>query len=164
MRAGDAAGPAGGRGAAGGAAQPRLGALADRPSGSCLVSRRSRPYHQVERWHHGHRPGAGGARANDPVRHRSGGDRCGPAADPALRLVRAALSWIAGIGLIGGMLAAVPGSIDSIAILAIGTGADIAFAMSLQTLRRFAVVIVGPLIATGVAHMRHRQRQGRGRM
>ncbi|WP_244314489.1 AbrB family transcriptional regulator (plasmid) [Paracoccus sp. TD-10] len=62
------------------------------------------------------------------------------------------------------MLAAVPGSIDSIAILAIGTGADIAFAMSLQTLRRFAVVIVGPLIATGVAHMRHRQRQGRGRM
>ncbi len=62
-----------------------------------------------------------------------------------------ALSWIAGVSLMSGILATVPGSIDSIAILAIGTGADLAFVMGLQTLRMFAVVIFGPMLASGLA-------------
>ncbi|ABL73013.1 AbrB family transcriptional regulator [Paracoccus denitrificans] len=75
-----------------------------------------------------------------------------------------ALSWIAGVSLMSGMLATVPGSIDSIAILAIGTGADVAFVMTLQTVRLFAVVIFGPLIATGLARMLRRHGERRGRM
>ncbi|WEJ82300.1 hypothetical protein EQ718_26330 (plasmid) [Paracoccus versutus] len=42
---------------------------------------RSRPYHQVEPRRQGHRPGAGRARADDPVGHRLGGDRRGLAGE-----------------------------------------------------------------------------------
>ncbi|MFT3691091.1 AbrB family transcriptional regulator [Paenirhodobacter sp.] len=62
-----------------------------------------------------------------------------------------ALSRIAGVGVMTGMLATVPGSIDSIAILAIGAGADVAFVMTLQTVRLFAVVIFGPILASAIA-------------
>lgn len=75
-----------------------------------------------------------------------------------------ALSWIAGVSVMSGMLATVPGSIDSIAILAIGSGADVAFVMTLQTIRLFAVVIFGPLIATGLAGMLRRRDERRGRI
>lgn len=74
-----------------------------------------------------------------------------------------AMSWIAGVSLMSGMLATVPGSIDSIAILAIGSGADVAFVMTLQTMRLFAVVIFGPAIATLLGNaLRRRARRREG--
>ncbi|MEI4473819.1 AbrB family transcriptional regulator [Frigidibacter sp. MR17.24] len=65
----------------------------------------------------------------------------------------AALSLIAGVDLMSGMLATVPGSIDSIALIALSTGSDISFIMSLQTVRLFAVVLLGPPMARALLHL-----------
>ncbi len=61
------------------------------------------------------------------------------------------LSRIAHVDLMSGLLATVPGSIDSIAILALGAGADVSFVMTIQTVRLFAVAIGGPLFAGALA-------------
>lgn len=57
------------------------------------------------------------------------------------------LSAITGVDLLSALLATVPGSIDSIAIIAISAGADVSFVMTLQTVRLFAVALLGPFIA-----------------
>lgn len=57
------------------------------------------------------------------------------------------LSRISHVDLMSGLLATVPGSIDSIAILALGTGADVSFVMTIQTVRLFAVAFGGPVFA-----------------
>lgn len=57
------------------------------------------------------------------------------------------LAWIAGVDLMSALLATVPGSIDSIAIIAIGAHADVSFVMTLQTIRLFAVALLGPGVA-----------------
>lgn len=57
------------------------------------------------------------------------------------------LSWIADVDPLSALLATVPGSIDSIAIIAIGAEADVAFVMTLQTIRLFAVALLGPMAA-----------------
>lgn len=44
-------------------------------------------------------------------------------------------------------LATSPGGLDSVAIIAMGSGCDVAFVLALQTLRLFAVVVTGPLMA-----------------
>jgi membrane AbrB-like protein len=59
----------------------------------------------------------------------------------------ALLSEIAGTDLMTAVLATVPGSIDSIALIAVATHADMSFVMTLQTTRLFAVVLFGPPIA-----------------
>lgn len=63
------------------------------------------------------------------------------------------LSWIAGVDLMSGLLATVPGSIDSIAIIAIGAHADVSFVMTLQTIRLFAVALLGPTVAALLLRM-----------
>ncbi|MEI4487871.1 AbrB family transcriptional regulator [Frigidibacter sp. MR17.14] len=63
------------------------------------------------------------------------------------------LSLVAGVDLMSAMLATVPGSIDSIALIAISTGSDISFIMALQTVRLFAVVLLGPPLARAVLHL-----------
>ena len=44
-------------------------------------------------------------------------------------------------------LATSPGGLDSIAIIALGSGVDLSFVMAVQTLRLFLVILVGPRIA-----------------
>ncbi len=59
----------------------------------------------------------------------------------------AILSELAGTDLMTAVLATVPGSIDSIALIAVSTHADMSFVMMLQTTRLFAVVLFGPPVA-----------------
>ena len=67
------------------------------------------------------------------------------------------LSRISHVDIMSGLLATVPGSIDSIAILAMGAGADVSFVMTIQTVRLFAIAIGGPVLATFVTRiMRNR--------
>ncbi len=66
------------------------------------------------------------------------------------------LSMIADVDLMSALLATVPGSIDSIALIAVNAGADMTFVMTLQTLRLFAVSIFGPLVARSMIHLLHR--------
>lgn len=44
-------------------------------------------------------------------------------------------------------LATSPGGLDSVAIIAVGSDADLPFVLALQTLRLFVVVMVGPMLA-----------------
>ena len=67
------------------------------------------------------------------------------------------LALIAGVDLMSALLATVPGSIDSIAIIAITSGADVSFVMTLQTVRLFAVALIGPLIAQRLVRLVLRQ-------
>lgn len=68
------------------------------------------------------------------------------------------LSLITGTDLMSAVLATVPGSIDSIALIALSTGSDMSFIMVLQTTRLFAVVILGPFIARVMLHLISRAR------
>lgn len=70
----------------------------------------------------------------------------------------AVLSVVAGVDLMSALLATVPGSVDSIALIAVNAGADMTFVMTLQTLRLFAVSIFGPLVARSMVHMLHRRK------
>ena len=64
-----------------------------------------------------------------------------------------ALSRLIGIDGLTAFLATTPGSIDSVAIVAIGSHADISFVLALQTLRLFAVVFFGPVTARCVTRL-----------
>ncbi|GFK93039.1 hypothetical protein NNJEOMEG_00868 [Fundidesulfovibrio magnetotacticus] len=44
-------------------------------------------------------------------------------------------------------LATSPGGLDSVAVIAVGSRADVPFVLAVQTLRLFAVVLAGPLVA-----------------
>jgi uncharacterized protein len=61
----------------------------------------------------------------------------------------AALGWalaaLTGIDRITAYLATTPGGIDSVAIMALGSGADSALVLAVQMLRLLAVVLVGSL-------------------
>ena len=48
-------------------------------------------------------------------------------------------------------LATSPGGLDSVAIIAVGSHADIPFVMAVQTLRVFVVILTGPVIARSIA-------------
>lgn len=72
------------------------------------------------------------------------------------------LSVIAGTDLMTAVLATVPGSIDSIALIAVSTGSDMSFIMALQTTRLFAIVLFGPPIARAMLHLVVRMRARAG--
>lgn len=65
----------------------------------------------------------------------------------------AILSMLTGADLMTAVLATVPGSIDSIALIAVATHADMSFVMTLQTTRLFAVVLFGPPVARCLLHL-----------
>ena len=44
-----------------------------------------------------------------------------------------------------------PGGLDSVAIIAVGSKADVSFVLAVQTLRLFVVLITGPLLAKWIA-------------
>lgn len=57
------------------------------------------------------------------------------------------LTRFAGLDALTAYLATTPGGLDSVAVLAMGGGADAPFVLALQGLRLFAVIAVGPLVA-----------------
>jgi membrane AbrB-like protein len=57
------------------------------------------------------------------------------------------LTWMVHTDLLTAYLATTPGGLDSVAIIAIGSHADIPFILAIQTLRLFAVILTGPYIA-----------------
>ncbi|WP_138464246.1 AbrB family transcriptional regulator [Poseidonocella sp. HB161398] len=67
------------------------------------------------------------------------------------------LSLVAGVDLMSALLATVPGSIDSIALIAVNAHADVTFVMMLQTLRLFAVAGLGPFVARGLVQLTERR-------
>lgn len=69
------------------------------------------------------------------------------------------LSAVAGVDLMSALLATVPGSIDSIALIAVNAGADMTFVMTLQTLRLFAVSLLGPFVARSMIHILLRRKR-----
>ncbi len=57
------------------------------------------------------------------------------------------LTWLNGIDPETAYLATTPGGLDSVTVIALGSGADTPFVMALQTLRLFVVMLTGPAIA-----------------
>jgi len=58
------------------------------------------------------------------------------------------LGWMLGIDILTAILATVPGSIDSVAIIAINSGADVSFVITIQVVRLFAVLLIGPYVVS----------------
>ncbi|MCA0920703.1 AbrB family transcriptional regulator [Pseudooceanicola nanhaiensis] len=59
----------------------------------------------------------------------------------------AAIGRLAGTDLLSGVLSAVPGSIDAVAAITYSEGADLSFVMTLQVMRLFVVILLGPVMA-----------------
>ena len=57
------------------------------------------------------------------------------------------LVWLVGTDPLTAFLATTPGGLDAIAIIAVGSKADISFVLALQTIRLFVVIITGPMLA-----------------
>ncbi len=57
------------------------------------------------------------------------------------------LTSFAGVDVLTAYLATSPGGLDSVAVIAMGSGCDVPFVLSFQTLRLFAVILAGPLVA-----------------
>ncbi len=64
-------------------------------------------------------------------------------------------AW-AGVDPLSAYLATSPGGLDSVAVIAMGSGCDVPFVLSLQTMRLFAVVLTGPFIARLICRINRR--------
>lgn len=62
------------------------------------------------------------------------------------------LTWLLPIDGLTAFLATNPGGLDSVAIIAVGSGADVPFVLAVQTLRLLLVVLIGPPLARLIAH------------
>ncbi|WP_407523513.1 AbrB family transcriptional regulator [Methylobacterium oryzisoli] len=61
------------------------------------------------------------------------------------------LTFILPIDLLTAFLATSPGGLDSVAIIAVGSGADVSFVLAVQTLRLLVVILTGPWVAKWIA-------------
>jgi len=57
------------------------------------------------------------------------------------------LTWLLHLDALTAYLSTSPGGLDSVAIIAVGSNADIATVLAIQTLRLFVVILVGPQVA-----------------
>lgn len=64
-------------------------------------------------------------------------------------------AWSAGASPVTGYLASSPGGMDSMAVIALGTGADLALVLTVQTVRLLTIVFAGPWIARSVLPRRN---------
>ncbi|MCL6599433.1 MAG: AbrB family transcriptional regulator [Alicyclobacillus macrosporangiidus] len=84
----------------------------------------------------------------------------------ALILLCAAIGWgmarWTGETLLTGLLATSPGGLDSVSLMAIGGGANLALVVSLQTVRMFTIVFCGPPIVRWLARREGRVAHGEG--
>lgn len=60
----------------------------------------------------------------------------------------ALLAQIVGESLLTGVLATIPGSLETVALMTVNTHANLSFVMTLQVVRLFAVVLIGPFLAS----------------
>lgn len=60
----------------------------------------------------------------------------------------AVLATIVGETLLTGILSTIPGSLETVALMAVNTHANLSFVMTLQVARLFAVVLIGPFLAS----------------
>jgi len=65
------------------------------------------------------------------------------------------LSAWTGIDALSAYLATTPGGLDSVTVIAVGSGCDVPFVLAVQTLRLFAVVLAGPMVARLVSRLGH---------
>lgn len=63
------------------------------------------------------------------------------------------LTLLLPIDLLTAILATSPGGLDSVAIIAVGSQADVSFVLAVQTLRLFVVLITGPLLAKWISRL-----------
>jgi membrane AbrB-like protein len=63
------------------------------------------------------------------------------------------LTFLLPIDLLTAVLATSPGGLDSVAIIAVGSQADVSFVLAVQTLRLFVVLLTGPLLAKWIGRM-----------
>ena len=61
------------------------------------------------------------------------------------------LTLLLPIDLLTAILATSPGGLDSVAIIAVGSKADVSFVLAVQTLRLFVVLLTGPLLAKWIS-------------
>ncbi len=61
------------------------------------------------------------------------------------------LTLLLPIDLLTAILATSPGGLDSVAIIAVGSQADVSFVLAVQTLRLFVVLLTGPLLAKWIS-------------
>ncbi|MFE1600290.1 AbrB family transcriptional regulator [Methylobacterium sp. ID0610] len=61
------------------------------------------------------------------------------------------LTFLLPIDLLTAILATSPGGLDSVAIIAVGSKADVSFVLAVQTLRLLVVIITGPLVAKWIS-------------
>ncbi|MCJ2062850.1 AbrB family transcriptional regulator [Methylobacterium sp. J-088] len=61
------------------------------------------------------------------------------------------LTLLLPIDLLTAVLATSPGGLDSVAIIAVGSKADVSFVLAVQTLRLFVVLLTGPLLAKWIS-------------
>lgn len=67
------------------------------------------------------------------------------------------LTWWLGLDFLTAYLATSPGGLDSVAIIAAGSTADMSFIMAMQTLRLFSILLTGPVMARFIS--RHAPRK-----
>jgi len=58
-----------------------------------------------------------------------------------------------GVDPLSAYLATSPGGLDSVAVIAVGSGCDVPFVLAIQTMRLFAVVLTGPYVARLVSRL-----------
>ena len=68
------------------------------------------------------------------------------------------MALVTGVDTLTALLSTVPGSIDAVAAIAYSEGADVSVVMSLQIMRLFVVVLVGPPVARAAARWVLRKR------
>ncbi|MEH3147126.1 MAG: AbrB family transcriptional regulator [Methylobacterium frigidaeris] len=61
------------------------------------------------------------------------------------------LTFLLPIDLLTAFLATSPGGLDSVAIIAVGSRADVSFVLAVQTLRLLVVIVTGPIVARWIA-------------
>lgn len=61
------------------------------------------------------------------------------------------VSWWLGVDYLSAYLATSPGGLDSLSVVAIDVHADVGLVMAMQTLRLFAVILTGPMLAKYIA-------------
>lgn len=77
-------------------------------------------------------------------------------------LIAAAMVVFAGVEPLTAYLATSPGGLDSIAIIAVASGADVGFVMAMQTTRLLVVLVTSPIISRTLAQ-REERREAAGR-
>lgn len=68
-------------------------------------------------------------------------------------------AWL-GVDALTAYLATTPGGLDSVTVIAVGSGCDVPFVLAVQTLRLFAVILAGPLVARVLSRIRPRGAAG----